>query len=82
MTCFLVIWGLATATSVSSIVEFLIGLVGLGIAIDYSLLVIVRWREERAHGHPNDTAIIRAMNSAGARGACSAAPPSRSACSR
>jgi RND superfamily putative drug exporter len=65
MTCFLVIWGLATATSVSSIVEFLIGLVGLGIAIDYSLLVIVRWREERAHGHPNDTAIIRAMNSAG-----------------
>jgi putative drug exporter of the RND superfamily len=65
MTCFLAIWGLATATSVSSIVEFLIGLVGLGIAIDYSLLVIARWREERAQGHPNETAIVRAMNSAG-----------------
>jgi putative drug exporter of the RND superfamily len=65
MTCFLAIWPLAVATSVSSIVEFLIGLVGLGIAIDYSLLVIVRWREERAHGHANEEAIVRAMNSAG-----------------
>jgi RND superfamily putative drug exporter len=65
MTCFLAIWGLATATSVSSIVEFLIALVGLGIAIDYSLLVIVRWREERAHGHANEAAIVRAMSSAG-----------------
>jgi RND superfamily putative drug exporter len=52
-------------TSISSIVEFLIGLVGLGIAIDYSLLVIVRWREERAHGHTTEDAIVRAMNSAG-----------------
>jgi putative drug exporter of the RND superfamily len=65
MSCFLAIWPLAVATSVSSIVEFLIGLVGLGIAIDYSLLVIVRWREERAHGHANEQAIVRAMNSAG-----------------
>jgi putative drug exporter of the RND superfamily len=65
MTCFLAIWGLASMTSVSSIVEFLIGLVGLGIAIDYSLLVIVRWREERAHGHTTEEAIVRAMNSAG-----------------
>jgi RND superfamily putative drug exporter len=65
MTCFLAVWGLASVTSVSSIVEFLIGLVGLGIAIDYSLLVIVRWREERAHGHSGEEAIVRAMNSAG-----------------
>jgi RND superfamily putative drug exporter len=65
MTCFLAIWGLTTVTSVSSIVEFLIGLVGLGIAIDYSLLVVVRWREERAHGHANEEAIVRAMSSAG-----------------
>ena len=33
------------------IVEFLVALIGLGVAIDYSLLVVVRWREERAHGH-------------------------------
>ena len=41
------VWGLTALTSVSSIVEFLIALVGLGVAIDYSLLIIVRWREER-----------------------------------
>jgi uncharacterized membrane protein YdfJ with MMPL/SSD domain len=51
MTTFLLVWALTTLTSVSGMVAFLIGLVGLGVAIDYSLLIIVRWREERAHGH-------------------------------
>jgi RND superfamily putative drug exporter len=35
------------------------------VAIDYSLLVVVRWREERAHGHEGDEAIVRAMGTAG-----------------
>jgi RND superfamily putative drug exporter len=65
MTSFLLVWGLASVTSVSSIVEFLIALVGLGVAVDYSLLIVVRWREERAHGHTGDEAIVRAMASAG-----------------
>jgi putative drug exporter of the RND superfamily len=65
MTSFLAVWGLATATSVSVIVEYLIALVGLGIAIDYTLLIIVRWREERARGHAGEEAIVRAMNTAG-----------------
>jgi RND superfamily putative drug exporter len=47
------------------IVEFLVALIGLGVAIDYSLLVIVRWREERAHGHGGDEAVVRAMQTAG-----------------
>ena len=42
--------GLTAVTDVSMIVEFLVALIGLGVAIDYSLLVVVRWREERAHG--------------------------------
>jgi RND superfamily putative drug exporter len=50
---------------VSGIVGFLIALVGLGVAIDYSLLIVVRWREERAHGHEGDAAVERAMASAG-----------------
>ena len=29
------------------IVQFLVALIGLGISIDYALLVVVRWREER-----------------------------------
>jgi RND superfamily putative drug exporter len=65
MTCLLIIWGLASLTPISSIVEYLIALVGLGIAIDYTLLVVVRWREERARAGQGDEAIIRAMNSAG-----------------
>ena len=65
LTCLLAIWGLASLTTVSSIVEYLIALVGLGIAIDYTLLVVVRWREERARAGQGDEAIIRAMNSAG-----------------
>jgi RND superfamily putative drug exporter len=65
MTSFLAVWGLASATSVSVIVEFLIALVGLGIAIDYTLLIVVRWREERARGVDGEEAIVRAMNTAG-----------------
>ena len=52
-------------TSVSGIVGFLIALVGLGVAIDYSLLIVVRWREERAHGAAGDEAVVRAMATAG-----------------
>jgi RND superfamily putative drug exporter len=62
---FLIVGGLTHLTSVSIIVEFLIALIGLGVAIDYSLLVVTRWREERAHGYDNDQAVARAMNSAG-----------------
>jgi len=65
MTSFLLVWGLTTFMAVSGIVGFLIALVGLGVAIDYSLLVVVRWREERAHGNDSTTAIERAMASAG-----------------
>jgi putative drug exporter of the RND superfamily len=65
LTTFLVVWGLTTVTEVSPIVQFLIALIGLGVSIDYSLLVVVRWREERAHGHDGDEAIQRAMETAG-----------------
>ncbi|MDX6702135.1 MAG: hypothetical protein QOF26_2361 [Baekduia sp.] len=65
MTSFLAVYGLTTVTGVSPIVQFLIALIGLGVAIDYSLIVVVRWREERAHGHEGDEAIVRAMGTAG-----------------
>jgi putative drug exporter of the RND superfamily len=65
MTSFLLVWALTAVTPVSGIVGFLIALVGLGVAIDYSLLIVVRWREERAHGHAGDEAIVRAMATAG-----------------
>jgi RND superfamily putative drug exporter len=65
MTTFLLLWGLTAFTDVSPIVQFLVALIGLGVAIDYSLLVVVRWREERAKGLSGDEAIQRAMETAG-----------------
>jgi RND superfamily putative drug exporter len=65
LTTFLVVLGLTYLTSVSFIVEFLIALVGLGIAIDYSLLLVTRWREERARGSDNATAVVTAVETAG-----------------
>src|SRR5215212_1416375 len=62
MTTFVLLTGL---TAVSPIVQFLVALIGLGVAIDYALLVVSRWREERAHGHSGDKAVQRAMETAG-----------------
>jgi RND superfamily putative drug exporter len=62
---FLVVGGLTEVTGISQIVEFLIALIGLGVAIDYSLLVVSRWREERAAGRDNAAAVTEAMNHAG-----------------
>ncbi len=65
LTTFLALGGLTHLTTVSQIVEFLIALIGLGVAIDYTLLVVSRWREERAHGLENEDAVEAAMTSAG-----------------
>jgi len=65
MGTFLLVWGITTLTDVSFIVQFLIGLIGLGVAIDYSLLIVVRWREEREAGWDNAVAVERAMETAG-----------------
>jgi putative drug exporter of the RND superfamily len=64
-TTFLLVWGLTTVTDVSIAVEYLVAFIGLGIAIDYSLLVVMRWREERARGRENVAAVQRAMETAG-----------------
>ena len=65
-TTFLLIWPLASVTDVSVIVQFLVALIGLGIAIDYALLVVVRWREERQQPNmTNEAAVRNAMQHAG-----------------
>ena len=65
MATFLVILGLTYVIDVSFIVQFLVGLIGLGVAIDYSLLIVTRWREETARGLSNDDAVHMAMERAG-----------------
>ena len=65
-TTFLLVWPVASITDVSVIVQFLIALIGLGIAIDYALLVVVRWREERQRPNTtNEEAVRNAMQRAG-----------------
>ena len=81
MTTFVPLLALTQVTSVSPIVGFLIVLVGLGVAIDYSLLMVSRWREERTHGLSSDDAAQRAIETAG-RAVSSAGSRSRSGCWR
>jgi len=50
---------------VSIIVEFLIALVGLGVAIDYALLMIFRFRDELREGEDVETALVQTMTHAG-----------------
>jgi RND superfamily putative drug exporter len=64
-TTFLLVWPLAAVTDVSVVIQFLVALVGLGIAIDYALLVVVRWREEHRLGVSNEVAVRKAMEHAG-----------------
>ncbi|MDQ3866049.1 MAG: MMPL family transporter [Actinomycetota bacterium] len=65
LTTLLVLLGLTYLGDISVIVEFLVALVGLGVAIDYSLLLVTRWREERARGLENGEAVVAAMTTAG-----------------
>src|SRR4051812_30497147 len=65
LTSFLLVYGLTLITDVSPIVQFLVALIGLGVAIDYALLIVVRWREERTHGLDNEAAIQKSMETAG-----------------
>ena len=71
-TTFLLVRGVTGITDVSFIVQYLVALIGLGIAIDYALLVVTRWREERnkpgADGPEPEArkeAIVRSVASAG-----------------
>jgi putative drug exporter of the RND superfamily len=65
LTSFLLLLPLTYVMDVSFIVQFLIALIGLGVAIDYSLLFVNRWREERDHGRENHDAVVVAMQTAG-----------------
>ncbi|MBA3843912.1 MAG: MMPL family transporter [Actinobacteria bacterium] len=65
LNTFTLVWLLTYVTNVSIIVQFLIALVGLGVSIDYALLIIFRFREELRHGQPTEEAIVTTMQHAG-----------------
>jgi RND superfamily putative drug exporter len=65
LATFLALLGLTSLTDVVFVVQFLVALIGLGVAIDYSLLIVMRWREERSRGADNHRAVRTAMATAG-----------------
>jgi RND superfamily putative drug exporter len=56
---------LAGAMDVSSAAPTIGAMIGLGVGIDYALFVMARYREHRAAGQANPTALSNAMGSAG-----------------
>jgi RND superfamily putative drug exporter len=65
LNTFTLVWALTYVTDVSVIVQFLIALVGLGVAIDYALLMIFRFRDELREGEDVETALVETMTHAG-----------------
>ncbi|HXR10829.1 MAG TPA: MMPL family transporter, partial [Gaiellaceae bacterium] len=65
LNTFSLVWALTYLTNVSIIVQFLIALVGLGVAIDYALLIIFRFRDELREGEDVETALVETMTHAG-----------------
>jgi RND superfamily putative drug exporter len=56
---------LANAMDVSSAAPTIGAMIGLGVGIDYALFIVARYRENRAAGQDNPTALSNAMGSAG-----------------
>jgi RND superfamily putative drug exporter len=65
LNTFTLVWILTYLTDVSIIVQFLIALVGLGVAIDYALLMIFRFRDELREGNDVESALVETMTHAG-----------------
>jgi RND superfamily putative drug exporter len=59
------VWIVANFMELATYLQNMVTLIGLGIAIDYSLLVVHRFREELRGGAGRDEAIVRTMDTAG-----------------
>jgi RND superfamily putative drug exporter len=60
-----IIWIFANFMELTTYLQNLVMLIGLGIAIDYSLLVVYRYREELRTGLAPNEALVRTMSTAG-----------------
>ena len=59
------VWIFANFMTLSTYLTNMVTLIGLGIAIDYSLLMVHRYREERRAGRSKEDAVAVTMNTAG-----------------
>src|ERR1044072_916562 len=60
-----IIWIFAQFMELTTYLQNLVMLIGFGIAIDYSLLVVYRYREELGSGKDKEEAIVATMETAG-----------------
>ena len=60
-----IIWVFANFMELTTYLTNLVTLIGLGIAIDYSLLIVYRYREELRRGLPREDALVNTMATAG-----------------
>jgi uncharacterized membrane protein YdfJ with MMPL/SSD domain len=60
-----IVYGVAQLWETPTYATNLVQLIGLGIAVDYSLLIVYRFREELALGKPVEDAIVKTMETAG-----------------
>jgi uncharacterized membrane protein YdfJ with MMPL/SSD domain len=61
----LAVYALAQELTMVTYVTNLVALIGFALAVDYSLLIVFRFREEVARGESTDGAIVRTMATAG-----------------
>src|SRR5256884_4838703 len=59
------VWVLARLTDVSTYSTNIVTLIGLGVAIDYSLFIVNRFREEMSAGRTPELALIASMRTSG-----------------
>jgi uncharacterized membrane protein YdfJ with MMPL/SSD domain len=59
------VWVFANFIDMATYVQNIVTLIGLAIAIDYSMLVVFRYREELAGGASPHEAVVRTMDTAG-----------------
>ena len=55
----------ASQAEISVYAESMVSMIGLGVAVDYSLFVLARFREELASGTPRELAVVAAMRTSG-----------------
>jgi uncharacterized membrane protein YdfJ with MMPL/SSD domain len=60
-----ILWIFANFMDLSTYLQNMVMLIGLGIAIDYSLLMVYRYREEHRAGKSREEAVVRTMETAG-----------------
>jgi putative drug exporter of the RND superfamily len=60
-----IIWIFANFLELTTYLQNLVMLIGFGIAIDYSLLIVYRYREEMRAGLSKEDAVVKTMQTAG-----------------